>query len=93
MILPPPLLLVVVVAVSAVIVASKQQTQQNQIMTTPLRQVVACKCGQIKLKIDSPSALRIVCYSKDYRGYYQTLNAQAKLKNQPPHATLDDWGG
>jgi len=59
----------------------------------PLRQVVQCKCGKVKLSVNAPSALRLVCYSKDYRGYYNTLNDQAKAKGKASHAALDPWGG
>ena len=62
-------------------------------MATPLRQSIKCKCGKAQLDINSPSALRIVCYSQDYRGYYNTLNDRAKSKNQPANAKLDPWGG
>jgi len=62
-------------------------------MTSPVRQLVNCKCGKVKLKIDSPSALRLVSYSKDYRGYYQTLNEQATSKKKSMNAALDPWGG
>ena len=62
-------------------------------MASPLRQVIQCKCGKVKLALDAPSALRIVCYSRDYRGYYQTLNDQAVAKKQPANAKLDAWGG
>jgi hypothetical protein len=78
----------VLVTIIAVIVQPKQNT-----MTSPLRQAVKCKCGKVKLQIDSPSALRFVCYSKDYRGYYNTLNEQAKANNHKPNAALDPWGG
>lgn len=62
-------------------------------MASPLRQAVKCKCCKVTLDIDSPSALRMVCYSKDYRGYYNTLNEQAKAKNNKANAPLDPWGG
>ena len=63
---------------------------------------VTCQCGKVKLAIDSPSALRLVCYSKDYRGYYQWLQQQAKQHdknnnhnnhNHSYNAPLDPWGG
>ena len=66
---------------------------KKEVMTSPLRQSVQCQCGKVKLAIDSPSALRIVSYGKDYRGYYNTLNEQAKDKNKNPNAALDNWGG
>ena len=73
--------------------ASLKHQEDIEDMTTPLKQIVQCKCGKTKLAIDSPSALRIVCYSKDYRGYYNTLNEQAKAKGNSPSAKLDPWGG
>jgi len=54
---------------------------------------VQCRCGQVKLTIDSPSALRFVCYSKDCRGYYQSLNEIARANGQTEAAILDPWGG
>ena len=55
----------------------------------------SCKCGKIKIAIDSPSALRFVCYCIDCRGYYNTLNSQA-MKNELSEvhpARLDAFGG
>jgi hypothetical protein len=68
------------------------------------RQTVQCTCGKVQLVIESPSALRLVCYCKDCRGYYQTLNANANANaaNKKLHlpattsqnnAKLDPWGG
>ena len=60
---------------------------------------VTCTCGKVRLAIDSPSALRLVCYSKDYRGYYQWLQQQAKQHghtkspNNNKNAPIDPWGG
>ena len=56
-----------------------------------LRQTIQCSCGKVKVAIDSPSALRLVCYCKDCRGYYQTLNKTAKNDKKP--AEIDPWGG
>ena len=53
-----------------------------------------CNCGKVKGILDSPSALRFVCYSKDCRGYYMTLNNLATkmgLASEP--AKLDAFGG
>jgi Family of unknown function (DUF6151) len=58
-----------------------------------LRQTVHCSCGKAQLAIDSPSALRLVCYCKDCRGYYNTLNDLARSEGKPPQAQLDEWGG
>jgi hypothetical protein len=77
------------IAVLVTIIAAVVQPYENT-MTSPLRQAVKCKCGKVKLQIDSPSALRFLCYSKDYRGYYYTL---AKANNHQPNAALDPWGG
>jgi Family of unknown function (DUF6151) len=52
-----------------------------------------CQCGTVKGTIDSPSALRIVCYSKDCRGYYNALNALALKAGLPQAAVLDAFGG
>ena len=62
-------------------------------MVSSLHQTVQCQCGKIQLAIDSPSVLRLVCYSQDYRGYYTALNEKAEAKNQPTNAKLDAWGG
>ncbi|KAL7526627.1 hypothetical protein ACHAXR_003804 [Thalassiosira sp. AJA248-18] len=53
----------------------------------------SCQCGKVKGLVDSPSALRLVCYSKDYRGYYNTLNALATKIGLPEPAKLDPFGG
>lgn len=52
-----------------------------------------CNCGKVKLSIDSPDVLRFVCYCRDCRGYYQTLNSKAEIEHFDPAATLDPWGG
>eukprot|EP00985_Skeletonema_marinoi_P010752 scaffold5048_cov83-Skeletonema_marinoi.AAC.4 len=54
---------------------------------------IQCQCGTVKGSIDSPSALRFVCYSKDCRGYYNALNALAKNAGKPEAAALDPFGG
>lgn len=58
-----------------------------------LRQTVNCTCGKVKLGIDSPSVLRLVCYCKDCRGYYNTINEMARNEGKEQVAKLDDWGG
>ena len=72
-----------------------KDTTKNPIMIKAIRNAnVPCRCGKVQLAIDSPSALRFVCYSKDCRGYFQTLNEQTqKLLGRPPAAVLDAWGG
>jgi Family of unknown function (DUF6151) len=62
-------------------------------MLKSISQNVSCNCGKVHLAIESPSALRIVCYSKDYRGYYNTLNELAEKNKHKPAAELDAWGG
>jgi hypothetical protein len=70
------------------------------------RQTVQCTCGKVQLVIESPSALRLVCYCKDCRGYYQTLNSNANAATNKVNPTsssvattfknnakLDHWGG
>mmetsp|Transcript_32750 Transcript_32750/g.69136 ORF Transcript_32750/g.69136 Transcript_32750/m.69136 type:complete len:195 (-) Transcript_32750:54-638(-) len=53
-----------------------------------------CHCGKVKGVIDSPSALRLVCYCRDCRGYYNTLNnLAAKMGLLEPPAKLDPFGG
>lgn len=54
---------------------------------------IQCRCCTVKGSIDSPSALRFVCYSKDCRGYYNALNALAKKAEKPEAAVLDPFGG
>jgi hypothetical protein len=72
-----------------------QQNNSNSdtTMLKSISQNVSCKCGKVQLAIESPSALRVVCYSKDYRGYYNTLNELAEKNNHKPAAELDAWGG
>jgi hypothetical protein len=62
-----------------------------------LAQTVTCHCGKVRLAIQSPSVLRLVCYCKDCRGYIQTLNEKAheqKITTTTITTTpLDPWGG
>eukprot|EP00970_Alexandrium_tamarense_P012553 scaffold2953_cov190-Alexandrium_tamarense.AAC.12 len=58
-----------------------------------IRAHVTCRCGKVKLAIDSPSALRFVCYCKDCRGYYNTLNRMSVNNSLPEAAKLDPFGG
>jgi hypothetical protein len=57
------------------------------------RATIQCRCGQTKIAIDSSNVLRIVCYCKDCRGYYNTLNQLADTTQYKTPATLDAWGG
>lgn len=61
-------------------------------MSSPLRLSIQCNCGKVKATI-TPSLLplRLVCYCKDCRGYFNTLNGMAA--SDPPPARLDEWGG
>ncbi|KAL7452071.1 hypothetical protein ACHAWC_003813 [Mediolabrus comicus] len=59
----------------------------------PIKANIQCRCGTVKGRIDSPSALRFVCYSKDCRGYYNALNALATKAGLPEAAVLDTFGG
>lgn len=54
-----------------------------------LSQTLSCHCGKVRLAIQSPSVLRLVCYCKDCRGYINTLNEKAHSIVTP----LDHWGG
>lgn len=74
-------------------------TNNNNMIRAISNPNVTCTCGQVQLAIDSPSALRLVCYSKDYRGYYQWLQQQAQQHghtnspNKNKNAPIDPWGG
>jgi hypothetical protein len=66
----------------------------------PLSFQTACKCGKVSASIhalEKSPPLRLVCYCKDCRGYFETLNHIAASdpapKNNPPPAQLDYWGG
>lgn len=63
-----------------------------------------CQCGKVSASIRTlPKAppLRLVCYCKDCRGYFESLNQQAAARagdnstneTLSPPARLDDWGG
>ena len=63
--------------------------------------LVKCRCGKVCATIETlaepeaPQPLRLVCYCKDCRGYYNTLNNMAVNSGNPPAATLtkDGYGG
>lgn len=76
-----------------IIIANIIQTQTKGEKMQALRTNITCKCGAVKVAIDSPSALRLVCYCKDCRGYYNTLNAAAVKNKLQEAATLDPFGG
>lgn len=63
-------------------------------MSSPLRLSIQCNCGKVKAAI-SPTVdpLRLVCYCKDCRGYYNTLNGMASPSAKEKPAQLDEWGG
>jgi Family of unknown function (DUF6151) len=72
---------------------NSKANETTDTMLKSISQNVSCNCGKVHLAIESPSALRIVCYSKDYRGYYNTLNELAEKNKHKPAALLDPWGG
>lgn len=66
----------------------------------PLTFKATCKCGKVYASVSSlekSPPLRLVCYCKDCRGYFETLNRMASLdprtKSSPSPAVLDNWGG
>jgi hypothetical protein len=61
-------------------------------MSSPLRLSIQCNCGKFKAAISPKDPLRLVCYCKDCRGYYNTLNGMAGSASEKP-AKLDEWGG
>ena len=67
----------------------KEDPRNEHNMMKAISQKVSCTCGKVQLAIDSPSALRLVCYCKDCRGYYNMLNHL----HSHNHAVLDPWGG
>jgi hypothetical protein len=51
-----------------------------------------CSCGKVQAAIqtlEKAPPLRLVCYCKDCRGYYETLNRIASEKSLPPAAVID----
>lgn len=93
-------LLATIIIIMATIATSK--------MIHPLQQTVQCHCGKVKIGIDANDVLRLVCYCKDCRGYYNSINALAAADsdaNRPSTTTqqqaavmtavaqLDPWGG
>jgi hypothetical protein len=68
--------------------------------TLPLAFKTSCKCGKVCAAINALEKLpplRLVCYCKDCRGYFETLNRIAAsdpaTKTNPSPAQLDNWGG
>jgi hypothetical protein len=68
--------------------------------TLPLAFKVTCKCGKVYAVINALEKLpplRLVCYCKDCRGYFESLNrisaSDPASKTNPPPAQLDSWGG
>jgi Family of unknown function (DUF6151) len=68
----------------------------------PFSFVSKCQCGKVSasiLTLAEAPPLRLVCYCKDCRGYFETLNRQAESgvsdakKKVVPPARLDNWGG
>jgi hypothetical protein len=69
-------------------------TTDTNDMSSPLRLSIQCNCGKVKATIqalESAKPLRFICYCKDCRGYYNTLNGMAP--SDAPPAKLDAWGG
>ena len=67
--------------------------------SVPLAFQASCKCGQVRasiLALEKSPPLRLVCYCKDCRGYFETLNRMASenstITDDFP-AQLDSWGG
>lgn len=92
----PVMLQLYIVLVFAAIVTSVIKTQtEDPIIMNAIRANISCTCGRVKIAIESPSALRFVCYCKDCRGYYNTLNSLATKNNLPvlTPAKLDAFGG
>ena len=58
--------------------------------------LVKCHCGKVRATIEclqeAPQPLRLVCYCKDCRGYYNTLNKLAADSGKPSPAKLSDDG-
>jgi hypothetical protein len=64
-------------------------------MSSPLRLTIRCGCGQVGATISSLETappLRLVCYCKDCRGYYNTLN-KLSSESKAVMAPVDSWGG
>lgn len=66
----------------------------------PLAFKATCKCGKVCASVNAlekAPPLRLVCYCKDCRGYFESLNRIAasdpKTTANPPPALLDNWGG
>ena len=79
-------------------ICASQNNQANnkpheKMMLRAIQSQAKCSCGKVHLSIDSPSALRMVVYSKDYRGYYRSLNEIAKEQGKPQVAPIDPFGG
>jgi hypothetical protein len=87
------LALILAVSIGTFHLRFSQHNNSDTTMLKSISQNVSCNCGKVHLAIDSPSALRIVCYSKDYRGYYNALNELAEKNKHKPAAELDPWGG
>lgn len=87
-------LYLVISILTAIIITDIIQTQTQEPSMNAIRANIKCACGRVSLAIDSPSALRFVCYCKDCRGYYNTLNSLALKDNLSEiPAKLDPFGG
>jgi hypothetical protein len=83
--------LYIALILATLIITNIIQTEESNM--NAIRADISCHCGKVKLFIDSPSALRFVCYCKDCRGYYMTLNSLAIKHNLPAPGKLDPFGG
>eukprot|EP01083_Nonionella_stella_P208186 755708_1 len=70
-----------------------QTTKKENIKMQAIKANFQCRCGKVKGLVNSPSALRLVCYCQDCRGYYNTLNDLARTLGLPEPAKLDPFGG
>lgn len=72
------------------------QERNQDSMTTPLKFAVRCKCGKVGASIqalETAPPLRLVCYCKDCRGYFNALNHMADDEKKSHSAVIDKWGG
>jgi Family of unknown function (DUF6151) len=71
---------------------------QKEAMATQLRFPFRCNCGKVKglvNMLEDTTPLRLVCYCKDCRGYFNTLNTMAQSENKECSSSTktDPWGG
>ena len=56
--------------ISIIVITNIIRTQTKQSEMHAIKANIQCHCGEVKGIVDSPSALRLVCYCRDCRGYY-----------------------